>query len=137
MSGSNEATTAATRAVVERLLEAMDRGDQQVIHACQSPDMHFWMPGSTKIHGHFEGRDAFDAMAADVFQYVADGIKLTVDNLIVSGEYAVAQARGTATTTKGEPYNNNYCIVWRVQDGLVTEMTEYHDTDLVRRVLLA
>lgn len=129
--------TAATRAVVDRLLEAMDRGDQEAIHTCQSPNMHFWMPGSTKIHGHFEDRDAFDAMAADVFQYVSDGIKLTVDNLIVSGEYAVAQARGTAKTKKGEPYNNNYCLVWRVQDGLVTEMTEYHDTDLVRRVLLA
>jgi len=137
MSGTNEATTATTRLVVERLLAAMDDGDPQAIQACQSPDMQFWMPGSTKIHGHFNGRDAFDAMATGVFQYVSDGIKLTVDNLIVGGEYAVAQARGTATTTKGKAYNNTYCIVWRVQDELVTEMTEYHDTDLVRQVLLA
>lgn len=132
-----DATTATTKAVVERVIAAMDEGDAEAIRACQSPDMHFWMPGSTKIHGHYQDRDAFEEMAAGVFGYVTDGIKLTYDNLIYSGEYAVAQAHGTATTTKGAPYNNTYCIIWRVQDGLITEMTEYHDTDLVRRVLLA
>ena len=130
-------TSAATRAVVERLLDAINRGDQETIRDCQSPDMHFWMPGSTEIHGHFDSRDAFEAVSAGVFEYVESGIALMVDNLIVDGEYAVAQARGTATTKKGEPYNNNYCLVWRVQNGVVTEMTEYHDTDMVRRVLLA
>lgn len=135
--GNEDTTSTKTRAVIERFLEAINAGDQESVLACLAPDMHFWMPGSTEIHGHFDGIDEFTQVSLGVFERLSEQIVLTVDNLIIGGEYAAGQARGTARTKKGEPYNNNYCFIWRVQNGRITEMTEYHDTDLVRRVLLA
>lgn len=134
---SNEDTSAATRAVVDRMLEAITKGDGEALMACLSPDLSFWMPGSTEIHGAFESRDEFAKVSADVMGRLSEPIALTVQNIIVDGERAAVQAKGSSRTKKGEPYNNTYCFIWRVQGGLITEMTEYHDTDLVRRVLLA
>lgn len=136
MSGDEEVTE-QTRAVVQRMLDGINSGDRQAVLSCFSPNVHFWMPGSTEIHGHYHGIEAFARVSETVYGRLSERITLSLDNLVASGEYAFAQADGTARTKKGEPYNNTYCFIWRVQDGLVTEMTEYHDTDLVRRVLLA
>jgi ketosteroid isomerase-like protein len=138
MTQSDQDASAATRSVVQRLLDAINVSDFETVSALQSPDLHYWSPGTTEIHGHCNSRDEYDEMAGIVFGFLDDsGFDLTIDSLIVDGEYAVAQASGKATTKKGVPYNNSYCLIWRVQDGLITEMTEYADTDMVRRVLLA
>lgn len=138
MTQSDQDVSAATRSVVQSLLDAINALDFETVSRLQSPDIHFWSPGSTEVSGHYRSRDAYDEMAGVVFGYLDEsGFDLTIDSLIVDGEYAVAQASGKATTKKGVPYNNTYCMIWRVQDGLITEMTEYSDTDMVRRILLA
>jgi ketosteroid isomerase-like protein len=38
-------------------------------------------------------------------------------------------------TKKGEAYNNNYCIVYRLENGTITHLTEYADLTLSERVL--
>lgn len=138
MSHSDPDVSSATRSVVQRLIDAINALDFETVRRLQSPDLHFWFPGSTEVSGQCHSRDEYEEMVGVVFGYLDEtGFDLTIDNLIVDGEYAVAQASGKATTKNGVPYNNTYCMVWRVQDGLITEMTEYSDTDLVRRVLLA
>ena len=42
---------------------------------------------------------------------------------------------GDAITVSGERYANTYCLVIRIADGQLREMTEYIDTALVDRVL--
>ena len=39
------------------------------------------------------------------------------------------------TTVSGQPYNNSYCLVIRMDDGKMKEMIEYFDSALVDRVL--
>ena len=128
--------TATTERIVHHMLKAISDGDGASLAACLHDELVFTMPGLTEIHGTFEGVDAFNAISADVMSHLSTPIALTVNNVIVAGEWATVEATGTATTNSGEPYNNHYCFVWRILDGLVVEMKEYHDTDLVRRVLL-
>jgi ketosteroid isomerase-like protein len=45
--------------------------------------------------------------------------------------------RRRATTITGRPYNNSYCIVGRIEDGRIVEMTDYIDTELITQNLLA
>ena len=45
------------------------------------------------------------------------------------------QGHGTATTKTGKPYNNTYCMAWRIAQGKIQEMTEYLDTELVTAAL--
>ncbi len=56
-------------------------------------------------------------------------------NFIAEGEYVVVEARGDNVTKSGERYNNEYCFVWRVQNGKIKQIKEYCDSALVERVL--
>jgi ketosteroid isomerase-like protein len=47
----------------------------------------------------------------------------------------VVQARGDAVTKAGAPYDNEYCFIYRVEDGSIREVTEYLDTELVTSAL--
>jgi len=42
---------------------------------------------------------------------------------------------GTTLPSRGKPYNNTYCFVFRVAEGKVKELTEYMDTELVTAAL--
>ena len=56
----------------------------------------------------------------------------TNDNVIAEGDYVVVQSRAQGRKTKsGKDYNNTYCMVYRIVDGRVKEVTEYCDTELV------
>jgi ketosteroid isomerase-like protein len=64
-------------------------------------------------------------------------VTFTIDRLIAEGEYVVMQARGRATAITGRAYDNTYCIVARIVDGQIREMTDYIDTELITRALFA
>jgi ketosteroid isomerase-like protein len=51
------------------------------------------------------------------------------------GDRVIVQAHSAATTVRGEPYDQYYCFVFRVDGGWLLEVTEYCDTALVERVL--
>ena len=54
------------------------------------------------------------------------------DNVIAEGDYVVVQQHATGRTTKtGKPYNNRYCLVYKVVGDRIKEITEYLDTELV------
>ena len=67
---------------------------------------------------------------------LATPVVFSIDRVVEEGEWAVLIATGAATTVAGEPHNNTYCIVAHVVDGRFVELTDYVDTDLMRRVLL-
>jgi 2-iminobutanoate/2-iminopropanoate deaminase len=47
----------------------------------------------------------------------------------------VIEARGSATTKAGKPYNNAYCWIYRIAEGKMKEITEYLDTELATAAL--
>jgi uncharacterized protein len=63
------------------------------------------------------------------------GVTFTFERFIAEGEHVVMQARGRATAKSGRPYNNTYCIVCRIVDGKIREMTDYVDTELIATAL--
>jgi hypothetical protein len=58
-------------------------------------------------------------------------IALEVLNAIPAGEWAVIEAQSTAVTASGKPYENRYCMLWRVAGGKIVEFKEYNDSALV------
>ena len=41
----------------------------------------------------------------------------------------------TMSPRPGERYDNQYCMVWRIENGKIKEIKEYCDSALVERVL--
>ena len=56
-------------------------------------------------------------------------------NFIAEGDYVVVEARGDNVTKAGLRYDNQYCMVWRIEDGRIKQIKEYCDSALVERVL--
>ncbi|MBV8968127.1 MAG: hypothetical protein JO331_03580, partial [Verrucomicrobia bacterium] len=60
---------------------------------------------------------------------------ITPKRILADDDYVVVECQGDATTLSGARYANTYCLVIRLVDGRLREMTEYMDTALVERVL--
>jgi ketosteroid isomerase-like protein len=56
-------------------------------------------------------------------------------HILVEDDYVAVQATGHNTTVSGKPYENRYCWVIRMQEGKMTELTEYADTQLIASAL--
>jgi ketosteroid isomerase-like protein len=56
--------------------------------------------------------------------------------IIGEGDDVVVLAKGEVTTKSGAAYNNDYCFVFRMEDGRIAAVTEYMDTALVDSVLV-
>jgi ketosteroid isomerase-like protein len=131
------AATNKTREVVEKAVDGINSGDAEGFISCFSDDFEFWMPGTTPVSGSTKGIAEFGALVSKVADYLDELIKIKVTNFIVNGEWAASEATGHGVTKKGKDYNNNYCHIWRVQDGKITRFVEYNDTDLIMRVLVS
>jgi ketosteroid isomerase-like protein len=66
---------------------------------------------------------------------LADRYRANADLVLADGDHVVVAARGQATTRSGLAYDNEYCFIYRLAGGMITEVTEYLDTELVTEVL--
>jgi uncharacterized protein len=59
----------------------------------------------------------------------------TAKRILSDEDYVVVECTGRATTTAGKSYNNTYCYVIQVANGMMKELTEYCDTALLESAL--
>ncbi|WP_227981545.1 nuclear transport factor 2 family protein [Nocardia spumae] len=83
-----------------------------------------WGPKSTALHGLLR------PLMSQFTEY-----RIMADAIHADGDRVVVQAHSAAVTTRGSAYDQVYCFVFTVADGLLTEVVEYCDTALVERVL--
>jgi ketosteroid isomerase-like protein len=84
----------------------------------------------------FKGRDAVLNGLMGHFRSLFDVRPRTVAyNFIAEGDYVVVEAKGDNVTKTGARYDNDYCMVWRVEDGKIKLIKEYCDSALVEKVL--
>ena len=96
------------------------RGNPQPLVDALADDVKWTIIGSTELSGVYR---------------LASPVTFTFERFIADGEYVVMQARGQATAVTGLAYDNTYCIVARIVDGRIREMTDYVDTELITRAL--
>ncbi len=84
----------------------------------------------------FRGRDAIQNGLMGHFRSLFETRPRTVAfNFIAEGDHVVVEARGDNVTRKGLRYDQQYCMVWRIEGGRIKEIKEYCDSALVERVL--
>lgn len=92
--------------------------------------------GQCSWSGSFTGKDAItNGLFAHLRALLADRPRTLAFNFIAEGDIVVVEAKGDNVTKSGERYDNEYCMVWRVENGRITQIKEYCDTALVERVL--
>jgi len=121
---------AENKEVVRQMREA--KGIDAIL-ATMSDDVRWTLIGTTKFSGILNGKqEIVEKLFKPIFAQLETPGSNVIDNIIAEGDYVVVQQHGTGRRTKsGKDYNNTYCIVYKVGDGKIKEITEYCDTELV------
>ncbi len=96
-------------------------------------DDGIWIiPGMVTYHGK---QEIAEKLIGPVTDLMANMGRVEVTNVIAEGDYVVVeqQAKDRMTNT-GKPYNNTYCMVYKILDGKIIQLTEYCDTALAKSV---
>ncbi len=101
--------------------------------AAMADDVRWTIQGTTKYSHVMHGKQEIQTKLLGPITAELESFGETiVDNVIAEGDYVVVQQHATGRKTKtGRPYNNTYCLVYKVIDGKIKEINEYLDTELV------
>jgi len=118
--------------IVQRWFDCIARNDAAGAFALFADDIVYHLKGTTPVSGSYHGlKSIVDDFFTPWRRQIDGNLVVTVDALIGEGERVVALGHGEALTVHGLPYNNDYAFVFRVRNGLITEVIEYLDTVLV------
>jgi ketosteroid isomerase-like protein len=125
-----------SKQLLEHVYREASRGNSQPLLDALADDVQWTIIGTTELSGVYHGkREVTGSLLARLGARLATPVTFTIDRLIADGEYVAMQARGQATAVTGLAYDNTYCIVARIVDGQIREMTDYVDTELITRAL--
>jgi uncharacterized protein len=99
-------------------------------------DASWVVTGEYSWSHEFRGRDAIqNGLMGHFRSFFAERPRTVAFNFIAEGDYVVVEARGDNVTKAGLRYDNQYCMVWRIEHGKIKQIKEYCDSTLVERVL--
>ena len=123
---------AENKKLIQDVFDAWAGGDGAAFFNALAEDVQWTVIGSGPVSQTYTSRQAFlDGATKPLSAKLAGPIQPTVVNIIGEGDNVVLQWEGKATSKAGNPYNNSYCWVMRINDGKVREGTAYIDTALV------
>ncbi len=74
-------------------------------------------------------------IAHDFGRLFVNDVKIDFKGVYADGDVVVVEERMRATLASGRPYDNDYCFVFELEDGLVKTMREYMDTAKSHRMI--
>ena len=83
------------------------------------------------LHGpsHIIGREQIGRMfGTEVWKLFATNVAVDIRGVYADGNTIVIEQRLRATLANGHPYDNDYCFVLELKDGLIHRVREYMDT---------
>src|SRR5271170_2657404 len=115
--------------------KAFSTRDPERVGAVFAPDAQWLAPPDNAtalaIDGTYElfGRDRIVRFITEEFQrvFVSD-VAWEIRGIYADGDHVVVEQRFEATLASGGHYENDYCFVFVLRDGLITEVREYMDT---------
>ena len=122
--------------IIEKMFEELARGNSRPFVDLLADDVTWKVMGRTPWSGTYRGKaTVLNDLLGQLRARLADRYRASAERIIADGPYVVVEARGQATTVAGAPYNNEYCFIYRLEDGRIREVTEYLDTELVTTAL--
>ena len=126
-------TAAANKQQMQELFTSRNRA---AFHAMLHDDVVMRVTGQYSWSRTFHGKAAYlGELHGHLDTLLAPGRRTIPQRFIAEGDIVVVEARGDMVTQAGQRYDNEYCLIFRLRDGLIVEMTEYCDSVLTERVL--
>lgn len=110
--------------------------EKSLFMATLADDAIWTVTGQYSWSRTFTGKDA---ILNDLHGYVRtrlrDRTRTVAERFIADGDIVVVEAKGDNVTPEGVRYDNDYCLVFRFEDGKIKEIREYCDSVLTEKAL--
>ena len=125
-----------SKKLIQKIFDELAAGNHGALLKRVAKDSKWTVTGSSPVSGSYDGKEAFyEQVLRKVRSKLTDRVHPTVTSIIAEGDTVVVQWVGRSMSKSGKPYNNDYCWILRVKDGLIQEGTIYADMRLVTEVL--
>jgi ketosteroid isomerase-like protein len=129
-------SAAENKKLMEAIFSSASDGDRTLFVDSVADDVKMRITGQYSWSQTFIGKEA---LFRDLYGYlgtlVAEGRRTIAHRFIAEGDHVVVEAVGEMKTKAGVPYNNDYCLIYRLKDGKIVEIREYCDSVLTEKVL--
>ncbi|MBA55237.1 MAG: hypothetical protein CMK89_12350 [Pseudomonadales bacterium] len=118
---------AANKKVVLDFISAMGRGDANTAADCITPETFTLAKG----FGHFAGKRTHDTILATIAafkQLMPEGMSPSFKSVTAEGDRVVVEFEGNGKLVNGDDYCNEYCMVFMLSAGRITQVNEYFCT---------
>ncbi len=127
-------TAAENKKLIHDAFEAWSRGDGRPFFKLLAEDVRWTVIGSTPVSGTHNSKRDFRQTVKSLAEKFAGELKVIVRDVIADGDKVAVQWEGHAFGKNGTAYDQTYCWVMRLKDGMVRECIAYLDTELVTRL---
>jgi uncharacterized protein len=114
---------------VIKFIEAFSDGDAETAKTCLSPKALTIAKGFGKLSGP-RPYELIIATTAAFKDIIPTGLRPKFLSTIAEGERVVVEFEGNAKLANGKDYCNQYCMVFTLENGLITLVNEYYCTIL-------
>jgi uncharacterized protein len=113
-------------------MEAMSQGRIAPLIAAMAEDVTWEWMGVSQWSRTFEGKKSVvDKLFGGATETLDPSSRIEVRRIHADGDSVVVEHTGRNQLPDGRRYDNNYCWVFRFHNGLIQEVREYMDTQLV------
>jgi uncharacterized protein len=117
---------------VRDIMSSMSRGRVGPLFDAMAEDVTWRWMGVSQWSRTFEGKQTVvDTLFGGERETLSPSSSVEVHGTHGDGNVVVTEHSGCNELAGGRRYDNNYCWVFRFQDGLIHEVREYMDTQLV------
>jgi uncharacterized protein len=114
------------------IMGAMSQGRVGPLFDAMAEDVTWRWMGVSKWSRTFVGKQlVVDTLFGGARETLSPSSSVEVHFIHGDGDFVVVEHSGRNELAGGRRYDNNYCWVFRFEDGLIHEVREYMDTQLV------
>jgi uncharacterized protein len=129
-------STAANKRLVQQIYEDSANRSGTTFADNLAADASWIVTGQYSWSHEFRGREAIlEGLMGHFRSLFAVRPRTVAFNFIADGDFVAVEARGDNLTKSGLRYDNQYCMVFRIENGRIKQIKEYCDSTLVERVL--
>ena len=133
--------TASNKKLIQQIYAAAGNPDPAVrdralFVASLAEDAKWVVTGQYSWSRTFTGKDAIlNDLHGHVRSRLAERGRTIAHRFIAEGDCVAVECKGDNVTREGVRYDNDYCMVWRLENGKIKEIREYCDSILTEKAL--
>jgi ketosteroid isomerase-like protein len=134
-------SAAANKKLMEEIFAAAGNPDpaardRSLFTASLADDAKWVVTGQYSWSRTFTGKHSIlNDLHGHVRSLLVDRVRTVAHRFVADGDHVVVEAKGNNLTKTGARYDNDYCLVFQLENGKIKEVREYCDSVLTEKAL--